>query len=415
MNEDTVIAVENVSKAYRIWQTPGSRLTSPLLSGIGRRFFGNSGPGLALRRRAAASFHEFWALKDISFEVRRGEAVGIIGRNGSGKSTLLQIIAGTLQPTSGSVQVNGRVAAMLELGSGFDPDFTGRENVFLNGAVLGLTRREVEERFDSIAAFADIGDFIDQPVKTYSSGMVMRLAFSVQIAVEPEVLIVDEALAVGDAQFVAKCINRISDFIRNGHTLLFVSHEVGLVKQLTSRALFLDHGQCVSFGATTEIVLAYTNSLAVQKSTPADPDKYAADNAPYIIEGSTLSRSPESGPVQYLASGDSALLAVRLTSRGPGAGRFVLSVYNYMGIIVFCSEADLPAMPDTNRPLIVNVAIPRLRLAPGNYRINFAVRRGIEIVAWARNALHFQVGGTSIETYIYREDLETSFTFSDLS
>jgi ABC-type uncharacterized transport system ATPase subunit len=245
--------------------------------------------------------------------------------------------------------------------------------------------------------------------------MVMRLAFSVQIAVDPEILIVDEALAVGDAQFVAKCINRISDFIRKGHTLLFVSHEVGLVKQLTSRALFLDHGQCVSFGPTAETVLAYTNSLAVHKSTPSDPDIYAAKDSPYVIEGSTLSRSAEGGPVHYLASGESALLAIRLRPRGPGAARFVLSVYNYMGIIVFCSETDLPATPDTNKPLLMNVAIPRLRLAPGNYRINFAVRRGIEIVAWARNALHFQVGGTGIETYIYREDLETSFTFSDLS
>jgi lipopolysaccharide transport system ATP-binding protein len=415
MSSDVAIKVQGVSKAYRIWQNPGARLVAPAIRSLARLFPPDSAPHRALVARAGRYYREFYALEDVSFEVRRGESVGIIGKNGSGKSTLLQIIVGTLTSTAGSVEVNGRVAALLELGSGFNPEFTGRENVFLNGAVLGLSRRQIEDRFDDIAAFADIGDFIDQPVKTYSSGMQVRLAFSLQMAVEPEILIVDEALAVGDAQFVAKCINRISDFIRKGHTLLFVSHEVGLVKQLTSRALFLDHGRQVSFGTTTEIVLAYTNSMAVQKAALADPDRYAADDAPYTIEGVKLSRLPDSSPAQSLAFGDPAQLTIRLAPRGAGAARLVLSVYNYMGIIVFCSEADLPATPASNRSLVVTVAIPRLRLAPGSYRINFAVRKGIEIVAWARNALHFQVSGPSVETYIYREDLETSFTFSDLS
>lgn len=413
MSSDLAIKVQGVSKAYRIWQDPGARLMAPAIRSLARLFPKNSRPHRALEARSERYYRDFYALQDIGFEVRRGESVGIIGKNGSGKSTLLQTIVGTLTPTAGSVQVNGRMAALLELGSGFNPEFTGRENLFLNGAVLGLSRRQIEDRFDEIAAFADIGDFIDQPVKTYSSGMQVRLAFSLQMAVEPEILIVDEALAVGDAQFVAKCINRISDFIRSGRTLLFVSHEVGLVKQLTSRALFLDHGRQVSFGTTTEIVLAYTNSLSVQKAAPADPDRYAADDAPYIIEEVLLSRPPESSPVRSLAFGDSARLAIRLTPRGSGPARLVFSVYNYMGIIVFCSEADLPPAPSTNRSLTVTVVIPRLRLAPGSYRINFAVRKGIEIVAWARNALHFQVTGNSIETYIYREDSETSFTFSD--
>jgi lipopolysaccharide transport system ATP-binding protein len=172
MNEGPVISVQNVSKAYRIWETPSSRLTAPLLDSMGRILPIHSGAARWLQERSASSYRDFWALRDISFDLRPGESMGIIGRNGSGKSTLLQIITGTLQPTTGSVKVDGRVAALLELGSGFNLDFTGRENVYLNAAVLGLTRREVDERFDQIAAFADIGDYLDQPVKTYSSGML---------------------------------------------------------------------------------------------------------------------------------------------------------------------------------------------------------------------------------------------------
>lgn len=257
MSEDTVIAVENVSKAYRIWHTPASRLTSPLMAGMGRGLFGDTAPGRALQRRAAASYRDFWALKDISFEVHRGEAVGIIGRNGSGKSTLLQIIAGTLQPTAGSVRVSGRVAALLELGSGFNPDFTGRENVFLNGAVLGLTHREVEERFDSIATFADIGEFLDEPAKTYSSGMLMRLGFAVAVCVDADVLIVDEALSVGDAPFQAKCFARIHELMSAGASILFVSHDTGSVMSICSRAIYLRHGVNQGFGPAAEVCELY--------------------------------------------------------------------------------------------------------------------------------------------------------------
>ncbi|MDI1318772.1 MAG: ABC transporter ATP-binding protein, partial [bacterium] len=190
MRDAPVISVENVSKAYRIWATPSRRLISPLSEEAARWLPGSLGDGL--RRHARAGYKDFYALEKVSFEVKRGEAVGIIGRNGAGKSTLLQIIARTLQPTSGSVRINGRVAALLELGAGFNPDFTGRENVFLSGAVLGLSQKEVESRFAEIAAFADIGDFIEQPVKTYSSGMLMRLAFAVNTCVDPDILIVDE-------------------------------------------------------------------------------------------------------------------------------------------------------------------------------------------------------------------------------
>jgi len=255
MRADPVISVANVSKAYRIWESPAARLTAPLLESAGRVL--PAGAGRWLRNRAAASYRDFWALRDVSFAVRPGESVGIIGRNGSGKSTLLQIIAGTLQPTAGAVRVNGRVAALLELGSGFNPDFTGRENVYLNAAVLGLARREVDERFDQIAAFADIGDFIDQPVKTYSSGMFVRLAFAVQTAVEPQVLIVDEALSVGDVFFQQRCYERMRQLRDKGVCIVLATHDLGAVQQFCASTLVFRRGRVAHHGPSAEATKVY--------------------------------------------------------------------------------------------------------------------------------------------------------------
>jgi lipopolysaccharide transport system ATP-binding protein len=206
-------------------------------------------------------FKEFWALKDVSFEIKKGETVGIVGRNGSGKSTLLQLICGTLTPTGGSVQTNGRIAALLELGSGFNPEFTGRENVYMNGAVLGLSIEEIDARFDDIAAFAEIGDFIEQPVKTYSSGMMVRLAFAVAINVDPEILIVDEALSVGDELFQRKCFSRIEAIRDSGATILFVSHSGSTILELCDRAVLLDSGEKLAVGVPKQIIGRYQKLL----------------------------------------------------------------------------------------------------------------------------------------------------------
>ena len=257
MPDDVAISVEHVSKAYRIWADPGARLKSPLVDGLARLLPAGSFGRTRLRAKAAAYYRDFYALKAVSFQVRKGEGLGIVGRNGSGKSTLLQIIAGTLQPTTGSVRVNGRVAALLELGSGFNPEFTGRENVYLNAAVLGFTRQQTDSKFDSIAAFADIGDFLDQPVKTYSSGMMMRLAFAVQTAVEPDILIVDEALSVGDAPFQAKCFARIRSMQEAGCATLLVSHDIGTVRAFCQQAVWLKAGMPMATGPATEVCGAY--------------------------------------------------------------------------------------------------------------------------------------------------------------
>ncbi len=245
MSSDPIaIHARNLSKAYRIWKDPSARLKYPLLRAIGRVM----PPAIRPASWSPASegqnhgyYHDFFALRDLSFSIRAGEIIGIMGRNGSGKSTLLQILAGTLRPSEGEFRVKGKVAALLELGSGFNPDFTGRENALLNAAILGLSRAEAEAKLDEILDFADIGEFVDQPTKTYSSGMMVRLAFAVQTTIVPDILIVDEALSVGDEAFQRKCFARIESLRARGTTILLVSHSSAQVVELCDRA-FLLHG-----------------------------------------------------------------------------------------------------------------------------------------------------------------------------
>ncbi|TWI14266.1 polysaccharide ABC transporter ATP-binding protein [Aerolutibacter ruishenii] len=250
------LSVRDVSKTYRLWATPASRLWVPLLYRLSVLI---PFPLLAgwLRKQAAERLHYHQALRALSFTLGRGEALGIIGHNGSGKSTLLQIVAGVLPPSEGTVVVNGRVAALLELGSGFNPELTGRENVKVNAAILGLTPAQVRERMDDIVAFADIGDYIDEPVKTYSSGMALRLAFAVQVHTDPDILIVDEALAVGDAAFQAKAMARIDQILSRGTTLLFVGHDLNAVKAFCHRAMLLERGRIVMEGLPDEVITEY--------------------------------------------------------------------------------------------------------------------------------------------------------------
>lgn len=251
MSSDSVIRVEGLGKCYNIYERPDDRLRQMIVPRMQR----------LLGRPARNWYREFWALRDVSFEVTRGKSVGILGRNGSGKSTLLQMICGTLAPTLGRVETRGRVAALLELGSGFSPEFSGRENVYLNGALLGLGKEQIDERFDSIAAFADIGPFIDQPIKTYSSGMLVRLAFAVQVEVQPDILVVDEALAVGDALFQKRCFQRIEKLVSDGVTLLFVSHDIESIRTLTHSAILLHQGRMIESGTSSTVVLRYRRLL----------------------------------------------------------------------------------------------------------------------------------------------------------
>ena len=240
---DIAISVRNLTKTYRLFAHPGDRIKQAATFGLRK-------------------YHkEFTALKDVSFDIKKGETVGIIGRNGSGKSTLLQLICGILKPTSGSVAVNGRVSALLELGAGFNPEFTGRENVYFQGALMGLTTAQMEEKFDEIAAFADIGEFIDQPVRMYSSGMFVRLAFAVAINVAPEILVVDEALSVGDEGFQRKCYSRINAVRGSGGTVIFVSHSAAAVIELCERVILLDAGEALACGPPKPVLDQYVKLL----------------------------------------------------------------------------------------------------------------------------------------------------------
>jgi lipopolysaccharide transport system ATP-binding protein len=243
MSSDAIVEVKGLTKVFPVYDKPHYRLMQMLFGGD-RRWY-----------------REFTALSDINLVVRRGETVGIVGRNGSGKSTLLQIICGTLAPTEGEVHVRGRVAALLELGAGFNPEFTGRENVYLNGTVLGLDRAEIERKLDDILAFAEIGDFIDRPVKTYSSGMYVRLAFAVAIHVEPDLLVVDEALSVGDEAFQRKCFARIERLRDGGCTVLFVSHAATTVVELCDRAILIDRGDLLADGMPKAVISRYQRML----------------------------------------------------------------------------------------------------------------------------------------------------------
>ena len=265
-SDDVVLRIRHVSKRFEIYDKPRHRLQQML--------FG----------RWRTYFREFWALRDIDFEVRKGECVGIIGRNGAGKSTLLQIVTGTLQPTEGTVERHGRIAALLELGSGFNPEFTGRENVYMNAAILGLTKAETDAKYDNIVAFADIGEFIDQPVKTYSSGMMVRLAFAVNAFVDPDILIVDEALAVGDIGFQAKCYARIRKLLEENRTILFVTHDMASLVRYCSVAYLLENGQCIASGMPNDIVNDYKIRMARDVSAVSlDRDDYATQSSVQTI------------------------------------------------------------------------------------------------------------------------------------
>jgi lipopolysaccharide transport system ATP-binding protein len=286
-SSELTIHVEGLGKRYEIYAQPADRLKQMILPRIGR----------LIGKGQLAYFNEFWALHGVTFDVLRGETVGIIGRNGSGKSTLLQMICGTLHPTEGAVNVHGRIAALLELGAGFNPEFTGEENVYLSGLLYGISEGELRKRFQSIVDFADIGDFINQPVKTYSSGMYVRLAFAVAAHVDADTLIIDEALSVGDVRFTQKCMRYLREFQKRG-TLLFVSHDTGAVTSLCSRAIWLDSGRMVMDGTAREVVEHY---LAAQ---------HAADRASLGEKVTVRESSAEAGAVTHEVPSMSATMPV---------------------------------------------------------------------------------------------------------
>jgi lipopolysaccharide transport system ATP-binding protein len=335
MGEEIAISLKNVSKCFKRYPRPVDRLQEILLPG---------------KIRADT----FWALRDINLEIPKGQTVGIIGRNGSGKSTLLQIIAGTLTPTSGEVHVKGRVSALLELGSGFNPEFTGRQNVFFNGRLLGLSQKEIEDKFDEIASFADIGDFIDQPVKTYSSGMFVRLAFAVAVNVNPEILIVDEALAVGDIVFQHRCMRRMRDLMDSGVTTLFVSHDSGAIKNLCNSAVMIHDGQIYTSGLPNAVIIEYLklvtdlelglNQTDLETSAPQSPDEInVVNNESATADDDIISVKESTGKLQRRGSGKARIEKIQLLNQsGEDAGESPVFAFNEQVTLVVQVKAYVP-------------------------------------------------------------------------
>jgi len=395
MPSEPIIEVSGLSKAYRIWENPSARITVPLLEAATAFVPKGSSAHRALVGRASKRYRDFYALRDVGFSIGRGEATGIIGRNGSGKSTLLQLIAGTLMPTAGTVRTSGRISALLELGSGFNPDFTGRENVFLNGAIYGFTHAEMADRMDEVIGFADIGDFLDQPVKTYSSGMMLRLAFAVAVNVQPDILIIDEALAVGDVFFSQKCFRRIREIVHRGATLIFVSHDMGAVQSLCDRALLLNQGNLMFDGAPEDCVSRYFSlhkpaagkgQSVAGRHPAADPAAAAAVKAGDIL------------PNAKSRHGDKALeIAAAVVLDGHGAPTWDFEMMHRAAVRML-----LKANSEIKRPsagIQIHDRMGNLVFAAGTPQLNFplpALSGGQEILLEFRVALNLQPGAYTL-------------------
>lgn len=438
MSSDPAIRIENLSKCYQIYATPRDRLKQFILPRLCRVLtpFGLNPP--------LNYYHEFWALQDVSFEVRRGQTIGIIGRNGSGKSTLLQMICGTLAPSTGSVYTQGRVAALLELGSGFNPEFTGRENVYLNAAVLGLSRQQTDERFADIVAFADIGSFIDQPVKMYSSGMMVRLAFAVIAHVDADILIIDEALAVGDAFFTQKCMRYLRRFMKTG-TVLFVSHDTSSVRNLCTEAIWLEEGCILQQGLPKEVCENYLEAFyeAQQgKSTttrikniqrdeggriPFKDQRTAFINAsnlrndlqlfdfdpeaPSFGKGAAQITSvkfldAQGAPLSWIVGGEDVILRVQVFAHHPLASPIIgFYVKDRLGQSLFgdntwLSYMDHPVTCASGQYLEADFAFQMPRLQAGSYSITVAIAEGDQDDHvqhhWIHDAVFFKSESTSV-------------------
>jgi len=426
MSSEVAISVKRLSKCYQIYDKPQDRLLQMLVGG--RRQF----------------FREFWALHDVSFEIRKGETVGIIGRNGSGKSTLLQIICGTLNQSAGEVTVNGRVAALLELGSGFNPEFSGRENVYMNCALYGMTNEQTSQRLTDIEAFADIGDFIDQPVKTYSSGMMVRLAFAVIAHVDADILVIDEALAVGDTFFTQKCMRFLRQFMKTG-TVLFVSHDIGSIKSLCNHALWLEKGRVEHIGSPKEVADLYLEAfyeaqqgkstttrmkpVAVQRQKDEKDQRLAFINASQLRNDlEVFSFDPEAASfgkggaqivevefldhagarLKWVVGGETVSLSVTALAHealaSPIIGFFIKDRLGQalFGDNTYLSYCEAPVSCENGSWLHAQFTFQMPILPPGDYSVNVALADGTQDSHvqhhWVHDAVHFKSVSSSVTT-----------------
>jgi len=432
MSSEIAIKVSNLSKSYQIYSQPHDRLKQSVLPRV-QKLLGAS---------TKQYFREFQAVHDVSFEIRKGETVGIIGRNGSGKSTLLQMICGTLNPTSGSIETHGRIAALLELGSGFNPEFTGRENVYMYAAVLGLPRAETAARFADIEAFADIGDFIEQPVKTYSSGMLVRLAFAVIAHVDADILVVDEALAVGDAFFTQKCMRFLRQFMKTG-TVLFVSHDTASVRSLCSDAIWIEKGRMLERGSPKEVCEHYLEAFYEAQQGKSTSTRIKASSVPQaavvqdqrrdFINASNLRNDlelfdfnpdapsfgkgeaqitavrfldAEKQPLAWIVGGENVTLRVEAQAHGlldsPIIGFYIKDKLgqNLFGDNTWLDYMETPVACEDGQFLVADFEFQMPRLAAGQYSITVAIANGTQYDHvqhhWVHDAVSFKSESTSV-------------------
>jgi lipopolysaccharide transport system ATP-binding protein len=410
---DTVIRVENLGKRYTLRHQAETRYVA-LRDVIATR-------AKSLVRRLAAptpnpkpqTREEFWALKDVSFEVKQGDRVGIIGRNGAGKSTLLKILSRITEPTRGRIAIRGRVASLLEVGTGFHPELTGRENIYLNGAVLGMTKAEIKRKFDEIVAFAEVEKFLDTPVKHYSSGMYVRLAFAVAAHLESEILVVDEVLAVGDAQFQKKCLGKMEDVSKKqGRTVLFVSHSMGTIAQLCDQTLMLQQGKIVQQGETKAVISFYLENFSLQGSFFQSHSSQAKKNI-YISEAQLLNISGAS--TSEFGHIEPIYLVIRCTVNRAVRGCVLgISVKDRLGRKVFSSQTD--SHPDIenlgSKSFVATVKIPENFLTPGYYSVFIGLHVPmIEVLDQLDEACEFKITDVGSELALY-EGLDYGCVFA---
>jgi len=387
------IRVQNLGKLYRLGQHIRPRTLREALAVTSSRRLHKVQSALAGNGANQAANETIWALRHVSFEIRRGETVGIIGRNGSGKSTLLKILSRVTGPTEGRVEGYGRVRSLLEVGTGFHPELTGRENIFLNGAILGMKKAEITRKFDEIVAFSEVEKFLDTPVKRYSSGMYVRLAFAVAAHLEPEILIVDEVLAVGDIAFQKKCLGKMSDVAqREGRTVLFVSHNMAAVQSLCARAFWLDAGQLADDGATQAVVDSYLQSVTPDKNTPLDQRQDRSGDGGVRLTSVSI-ESVDTGKVIYADS----RLKVTLTYSSPEPLRypnFIVDVYDSttsLGLFRLssdCTSGFPESLPAEGQ---VTCLTDPLNLTPGRCYVSVGVQKGPATVDYIQRAAYFDV------------------------
>jgi lipopolysaccharide transport system ATP-binding protein len=402
---DTVISVENLGKKYIIGHEKQERYTAL------RDVIANGAKSLlkpfqrGKSEEGDPSSEEFWALKDVSFEIKQGDRVGIIGRNGAGKSTLLKILSRITEPTEGRIRIKGRVASLLEVGTGFHPELTGRENIFLNGAILGMGKAEIARKFDEIVAFAEVERFLDTPVKRYSSGMYVRLAFAVAAHLEPEILIVDEVLAVGDAQFQKKCLGKMQEVGKEGRTVLFVSHNMAAISQLCDSAVMLRQGHILVHSDTDAVVRQYLATSSKSQSE-LKVNRYGVQ----IIEIGIYDAKDEFRTDAPIFNREYKLKLILNSETPITHSGVVIKIYDDLGILIssICSPEEGLDVFTLHNTIEITFLLPSLQLLPGNYTASVFVHRANDSVTYleAEEALAFEVQPAIVRDamWAYRKD-----------